>query len=181
MGGWERLDWSAVYGSEWQAGATDLARYFGKQIGCMLTGQDLPVPGDLVAFLDGAARCRSVCFMLFRNWRGVTADRTMRRHGAVEDGLMSFIGLLPSTAYTTEGLFSGVDYGYHFGYIWVQAQWLKNSDRSSWFEHESIDLPLLNGSFRDRLEWIPHQLDMEYRHFSSVLKGFLRRGGEKSQ
>ncbi|RBY95761.1 hypothetical protein DQ237_11415 [Blastococcus sp. TF02-8] len=173
MRDWERLDWSTIYGQEWQQSSTDLARYFGKQIGCMLTAQDLPVPGELIAFLDGAERCPSVCFMLFRNWRGVAADRTMRRHGAVDDGLMSFIGLLPSTAYTTEGIFSGVDYGYHIGYVWILAQWRAGTDRSSWFEHPSIDVPLVNGSLRDQLGWLPHQLHMEYRHLSSVFRTFV--------
>jgi len=175
MGGWERLDWSSIYGPEWQKGATNLARYFGKQIGCMLDGQSLPVPEELISFLDGADRCPSVCFMLFRNWRGVTADSTMRRHGAIDHGLMTFMGLMESNAYTTEGAFSGHDYGYHVGYIWVQAQWRAGTDRPSWFERQSIPLPLVNGSLRDRLGWLPRQINMKYRHLSALLGRHLGR------
>lgn len=170
MGGWALLDWSLIYGQEWQTGAADLARYFSKQIGCMLAAQDLPIPADLVAFLDGAERCPSVSFMLIRNWRGVSADRRMRRHTPDEDGLMSFVGLLPSTGYTTEDAFSGVDYIYHVGYIWVVAQWRAGTDRSSWYEHSAIDVPLINGSARERLKWLPHLVGMEYRHRSDVLR-----------
>ena len=164
MGNWGRLDWAQIYGADWRTGATNLARYFGKQIGCMLAGQDLPVPEDLTAFLDGAERCPTVCFMLFRNWRAVTTHRALRRHGEVEDGVMSFIGLLQSEAFTDHGAFSGVSFGYHIGYIWLLADWHAGSDRSSWFEHQSVDMPLLNGSARDRLSWLPQQVSMEIRH-----------------
>jgi hypothetical protein len=173
MGGRDQLEWSTIYGRDWAQGAANLARYFGKQMGCMLATQDLPVPGELISFLDGAERCPSVCFMLFRNWRGVAADRTMRRHNGGGGGLMSFIGLLPATAYTTEGAFSGLDYRYHIGYVWVTAEWRAQTDRSSWFEHPVIEVPVVNGSPRDQLEWLPHQLDMELRHLSSLFRRFL--------
>ncbi|MGY1712606.1 hypothetical protein ACI8AC_24160 [Geodermatophilus sp. SYSU D00758] len=175
MGRWERLSWPDIFGGEWREGATNLARYFGKQVGCMLSGQDLPVPEDLITFLNGAERCPSVRFMLLRNWRAVIADSTMRRHSAVEDGLMTFIGLLESNAYASDGVLSGHDYGYHIGYIWVTAQWRMGTDRSSWFECPSIELPLINGSPRDRLRWLPHHLDMEYRHYSARVREYLSR------
>ncbi len=56
---WKSLDWPAVYGSDWEEKARDLARYFAKQVGCMLATQRLPVPQELVAFLNGAERCPS--------------------------------------------------------------------------------------------------------------------------
>jgi hypothetical protein len=84
MGGRDQLEWSTIYGRDWAQGAANLARYFGKQMGCMLATQDLPVPGELISFLDGAERCPSACFMLFRNWRGVAADRLCDAITAVE-------------------------------------------------------------------------------------------------
>lgn len=102
--------------------------------------------------------------MVFRNWRAVSTHRALRRHGEVDDGVVSFIGLLPSEAYTDQGAFSGVSYGYHIGYIWMLADWHAGSDRSSWFEHQSINMPLLNDSARDRLYWLPQQLSMEAQH-----------------
>jgi hypothetical protein len=119
---WRRLDWSAVYGDDWQVGARNLARYFGKQIGCLLATQRLPVPQDLIDFLDGADRCPSVCFMLYINWRGADAHKMMRRHG-FEDGLATFVGLLDAVAFQTRGRLSGVRYGYHIGYVWVIGEW----------------------------------------------------------
>ena len=137
---WERLDWQSVYGSEWQEKARNLARYFGKQLGCMLATHQLPVPAELVGFLNGADRCPSTCFMLYVNPRAVDAHKQMRGDGS-KDGLSGFVGLLESTAYQTEGVFSGVDYGYHIGYLWFIAQWRAGADAASWFEYQMIDLP----------------------------------------
>lgn len=147
-----RMAWADVYGSEWQQGAADLARYFGKQFGCMLATQRLPIPGDLIAFLDGAPRCPSMAFMIYRNWRAGNMHNKMLREGA-PDGIMSFVGLLPSKLYESEGRFAGVDYGYHIGYVWFMVDWFDGTDRSSWWEHPVIDIPEVNGDFKSRNEW----------------------------
>lgn len=161
---WERLDWSAVYGLAWQEGARDLARYFGKQIGCMLATQRLPVPQELIGFLDGAARCPSVRFSVAINWRGGDAHKVMRRHG-FENGMSTFVGLLDSIAYANKGGLTGVDYGYHIGYVWLVGEWRDASDETSWFERPTTDLFRVNGSWRDRLGWLPMRVRMESRHF----------------
>ncbi len=137
---WDRLDWQAVYGSDWRERARNLARYFGKQLGCMLATHQLPVPEELIEFLNGSERCPSVCFMLYTNPRAVEAHEEMRRDG-FEDGLSSFVGLLEAPAYQTGGVFSGIDYGYHIGYLWFIAQWRAGADVTSWFEYQEIDLP----------------------------------------
>lgn len=134
---WERLDWRNVYGNEWRTGAADLARYFAKQLACMLSTYDLPIPEDLVLFLDGADRCSSVCFMLVINPRVI---ELMHSEGAEVD-MSTFVGLLRAPAYQTAGEFTGVDYGYHIGYLNFLVQWREGQDFSSWFEHQSIDLP----------------------------------------
>jgi len=161
---WKRLDWSAVYGVARQEGARDLARYyFGKQIGCMLATQPLPVPEDLIGFLDGGVRCPSICFSVAISWRGGDAHRVMRRHG-FDDGMSTFVGLLDSIAYASEGRLTGVDYGFHIGYVWLMGEWRVASDRTSWFELPSTQLARVNGGLRERLEWLPIRIQMESRH-----------------
>lgn len=140
---WERLDWQVVYGSDWRDRARNLARYFGKQLGCMLATYQLPVPQELIEFLNGSERCPSVCFMLYINPRATDAHEQMRRDG-FEDALPGFVGLLPSQAYEREGEFSGIDYGYHIGYLWFLVQWRTDHDVTSWFEYQEIDLPRLS-------------------------------------
>jgi hypothetical protein len=139
---WAWLDWRNVYGDAWEREARNLARYFAKQMGCMLASQQLPVPQELVAFLDGEERCPSTCFMLYTNHRGVDTHNMMRSNGDV--GLSTFVCLLESQAYQTDGRFSGVSYGYHIGYVWILADWRDGTDRSSWFEHPQIALPRVN-------------------------------------
>ncbi len=141
--GWERLDWQTVYGSDWQERARNLARYFGKQLGCMLATQQLRVPDELIEFLNGSERCPSVLFMLQINPRAVEAHEKMRSDG-FETGLSDFVGLLEATAYETRGVFSGIDYGYHIGYLWFIAQWRADADVTSWFDYQEIDLPRLS-------------------------------------
>lgn len=139
---WERLDWQTVYGSDWRDRARDLARYFGKQLGCMLATYQLQVPQELIEFLNGSERCPSVCFMLFINPRAVEAHEKMSKEG-FEDTIPGFVGLLDfdPQAYQSDGVFSGIDYGYHIGYLWFIVQWRAGNDVTSWFEYQEIDLP----------------------------------------
>lgn len=160
---WKRLDWSAVYGVAWQEGAANLARYFAKQIGCMLATQRLPVPEDLIRFLDGEARCPSTCFSVAINCRVADAHKVMRRHG-FDDGMSNFVGLLDSIAYASEGRLTGVDYGYHIGYVWLIGEWREGSDRTSWFELPSTNITHVTGGLRERLEWLPTRIQMEFGH-----------------
>lgn len=81
--------------------------------------------------------------MLYINPRGVDAHEQMRGDG-FEYGLSGFVGLLESLAYQTEGVFSGIDYGYHIGYLWFGVQWRASADVASWFEYQVMDLPRLS-------------------------------------
>ncbi|MET4136710.1 hypothetical protein [Pseudarthrobacter sp. PvP090] len=143
MSTWERIDWQTVYSSGWREKSRNLARYFGKQLGCMLATHQLQVPAELIEFLNGADRCPSTGFRLYINPRAVDFHRQMRSDGSA-DGLSGFVGLLDSTAYQTEGVFSGIDYGYHIGYLWFLAQWRAGADIDSWFEDQAVDLPRLS-------------------------------------
>lgn len=139
---WERLDWLTVFGIGWQEKARNLARYFGKQLGCMLATYQLQVPKELIDFLNGGDHCPSTWFSMFINPRAVEGHAKMRGDG-FEYGLTGFVGLLDSNAYQTDGVFSGIDYGYHIGYLWFIAQWRAGAHVDSWFEYQVIDLPRL--------------------------------------
>lgn len=152
IGRWRHLDWSEVFGADWERDAGDLARYFGKQLGCMLESYRLPVPPDLIAFLDGAPECPSVQFGFVRNWRAVYAHKLMRKDRE-NDGLSTFLGLLDSTWYETDGRTTGLDYGYHFGYLWVLVSWREGATFPIWCQESVAPLPLINGGFRERLAW----------------------------
>lgn len=137
-----RLNWAVVYGSGWQEQARNLARYFGKQLGCMMASYQLPVPSELKEFINGTDRCPSIWFALFINPRGVDFHACMLQDGN-KDGLSTYVGLLESNAYQNEGVLSGIDYGYHIGYVWLLAQWRSDAEVASWWEHIVIDLPRL--------------------------------------
>lgn len=134
-----RFDWKDVYGKDWRSGSKDLARYFAKQLGCMLATYDLPVPDDIRRFLNGAARCPSVRFELAINPRVV---RFMRAEGAGTD-MSTFIGLLEAPAYRTGESFSGIDYSYHIGYLNFLVHWREGRAFSSWFDHRRCKLSRL--------------------------------------
>ncbi|SJN28764.1 hypothetical protein [Luteococcus japonicus] len=152
MSSWRRLAWTDVYGTDWEQGAADLGRYFAKQMCCMLATQQLPIPDDLIAFLDGAPRCPSVAFTLCRNWRTADLHRILRRDGRPQ-GATTIVGLLTSTAYQRDGQFSGLDYGYRIGYVQFSGDWSAGSDRVSWWESPEVDLPLVGGGLRGRVDW----------------------------
>lgn len=139
MASWSRLDWKDVYGKDWRSGSKDLARYFAKQLGCMLATYDLPIPDDIRQFLNGAARCPSVCFELAIN-PGVA--KFMRSEGAGTD-MSTFVGLLEAPAYRTGESFSGMDYGYYIGYLNFLVQWRESRTFSSWFDHRTCRLSRL--------------------------------------
>lgn len=137
IAGWTHLDWQAVYGEEWQVGARNLARYFAKQLGCMLATYDLTIPADIRRFLDGADRCPSVRFKLAINPRIVTF---MRAEGAGTD-MSTYVGLSDAQGYSSGNTFSGIDYIFYIGYLNFLAEWRKGSASSSWFERSTCELP----------------------------------------
>lgn len=136
MADWRRFDWKDVYGDDWRIGSRNLARYFAKQLGCMLTTYDLPIPDDIRRFLNGANRCPSVKFELAINPDVVAF---MRTEGSGAD-MSTFVGLLTAPAYRNGQSFSGIDYGYHIGYLNFFACWRKGKKSSSWFDHRTCKL-----------------------------------------
>ncbi|WP_143445413.1 hypothetical protein [Janibacter indicus] len=151
LGRWRRLTWADVYGPAWEQDAAHLARYFGKQMGCMLAAYRLPMPDELIQFLDGSPQCPTINFTLARNWRGIQGHKLMCAAGG--DGLETFFGLLPATRYETDGATSGLDYGYFLAYIWVRLEWRDSGNFTGWWESPAAPLPLANGDLGSRWGW----------------------------
>lgn len=149
---YREIHWCDVYGRDWRPGAENLGRYFGKQLGCMLATQQLPIPMDLISFLNGGRRCPSIQFFLRQNWRAMELHREMRAAGSTE-GITTFVGLLDSVAYHTDGAFSGVDYGYHIGHLWFCVAWREGCDSLSWWEYPVVQVPEVYGTDAERAEW----------------------------
>lgn len=126
---WDELQWQEVYGEEWQRRSADLARYFGKQMGCMLAGQRLSVPEELIEFLDGADRCPSIQFILCRSWRAGSFHKVMVRDG-FEQGITTQVGFVEAMAYQSEGRLAGLDFGYYIGYVMFCARWREGQTTS---------------------------------------------------
>jgi hypothetical protein len=61
------LDMAQVYGATWPTSVPDLARYFGKHIGCRMAHDRFPIPPSLSAFLDGTAHAADVQMVLFKS------------------------------------------------------------------------------------------------------------------
>ncbi len=150
---WTSLDWAAVYGQEWSDGATSLARYFVKQFGCMMATQRLQVPQDAVAFLDGSARCPSLCIDIWRDHRPIKLHRRMSRTGD-QEGMLNFIGLPATLAYTDGSRLTGADYQCRLAYMVCSVFWREGEDLPSFHESQVVSLPIINTRMRDRLSWL---------------------------
>lgn len=61
------LDWGKLFGTDWQAEARNIARYYAKQVGCLFTQQSLPVPDGIIRFMDGEDRADDFAFTLVRD------------------------------------------------------------------------------------------------------------------
>ena len=150
----DRLDWSDVYGPGWAAGAANLARYFVKQFGCMMATQQLAVPQDAVDFLNGVDRCPAIRLALWRDHRVVELHRVTRRD-ALPEGMLSFIGLPSTKAYTDGKDLTGADYQCRLAYRVFDVSWHAGGDTTSFHEGQVIPLPLINARLRDRVAGRP--------------------------
>lgn len=130
------IDWAQIYGKDWELGAKNLARFFGKQLGCMLSTYNLPTPPGLQVFLDGAADIPAIRFSMFIN-----ADVVSKMIQHPENDWSMFIGLGEAPAYETVGRFSGVDYSFHIGYLNFLVEWREEETFDSWWKWGVVDLP----------------------------------------
>ncbi|WP_349902956.1 hypothetical protein [Parafrigoribacterium humi] len=138
----DQIEWTSVYGSEWRNQTISLARYFGKQLGCMLATQGLPVPPALADFLNGSSRCPGVSFRIGRSVAALEAHAAIISAGH-QEGLLHYIGIPETPAYSDGTQLTGAVYAYQIAYILVSAEWFLDSEEQAFFENEAAVLPLV--------------------------------------
>lgn len=128
------IDFTAVYGSDWREGASNLARYYAKHFACRMDRTGLPVPPSLRAFLDGADDMSDGHMGL------ISTDSVHKRYG---DGLF----MSPEAASTDQAMtyFRSFVAATYIGGIGVRYEWqrdgISNADRSQFFHFPH---PVLN-------------------------------------
>lgn len=137
------MSWRSVYGSDWRQSATNLARYYGKQLGCCLSTQCLPVPDSLRAFLDGEARPAELGFELNRS----RVHAAFYDRGARERFETCGLWLKPAMVHMTrdgEDLI-GADHAYGLGFVTATARWRAGGRRMlCFFAQRTAPLPMID-------------------------------------
>lgn len=149
----EGIDWTDVYGAGWWQKTHYLSCYLVKQFGCKLATARLPVPEDVIDFLNGAPHVGSILVLLSRDWRAIKLHKLMLEHDPSGEGLETFIGLPATLAYETEGRFSGANYALRLGYLMFTVQWRDGGESVSMHDVQRIRMPLLNADWASRREW----------------------------
>lgn len=128
------LRWPKIYPENWQHESRNLARYLGKQLGCMLATQCLPVPPSLIRFLDGGDSCPDVSFRIYRDMTKVSLHRLAQELGEDTRGYWMPSGQAFCDPETKA--LSGCDFGYVIGHTGFAAAW-RNGHRGSpsFFRH----------------------------------------------
>lgn len=147
------IDWSAIYGQDWQSEVLNLSRYLVKQLGCMMATEHLPVPLAAIDFLNGSSHEGPICVLIHRDWRMIQLRKQMLTENPEVDGAMSFIGLPPTQAYLLDGELAGADYALRIGYLMFTVEWRAGSDSVSMHDVQRIEMPLLNSDWQSRLIW----------------------------
>jgi len=128
------LRWPRIYDDGWQRRATNVARYLGKQFGCMLATQCLPVPQSLIRFLDGADACPDISFRVYRDLTKVSLHEHAKTHG---DDLRGY--WLPQASGLRDpeaGALTGCNFGFVIGHIGLSASWRAgHCEAGAFFRH----------------------------------------------
>ena len=61
------IDFSEIFGSEWEGPQLDVARYYVKHFGCRMAEHGVRIPDSMRAFLDGASAMEDVQLALVNN------------------------------------------------------------------------------------------------------------------
>lgn len=139
-----RIDWAQIYGGDWELEAINLGRYFGKQLGCMLSTYSLPIPPGLQEFLDGVAEIPATQFSMYIN-ADVVGE--MVQHPEVD--WSTLVGLGEAPAYETAGRFSGTDYSFYVGYLNFLVEWREEEVFDSWWKWDVVELPRYSSKVQD--------------------------------
>lgn len=140
----QSLDWRQLFGDPWQPRARDVARFYAKQVGCMFSQQRLPVPPELIAFLDGADTAPNFVFTLVRD-RGRMA---LHRQALRDDIDARGYWLPPSQLSLTPDGRSLVTFSHqpYIGFIGVSIDQAPNLEHPSFFDVEQAPLVTVTGA-----------------------------------
>lgn len=136
---WRRtfLSMPEIFGSDWPAQQLDLARYFGKFLGCYLADEGFPPPRYLVPFLNGAPTVPDVGMYFIRDQGLWMAYKDLkRRRGIEQNGLW----ISPGYGYTNadNDRLTGYRGAYRIGYVGVLLEWHEGSGSvDSFFPHRN--------------------------------------------
>lgn len=117
------LDWTDVYGGEWQDGVQLLTRYWVKHIGCRLAQVGAAISPVLIEFLDGVADLKHVQMGLeIREDIVVLMSHLAGTHGESEHSLW----LGPATGHVDRATGRIVQVSSHAGINWLRV----------WYEYD---------------------------------------------
>lgn len=137
-----RLRWRDVYGRDWGPGSTALAQYLVKQFACMMRTENLPVPGDAVAFLNGGGSGDLVISMAVDDEVLSAREVVIARTGS-DDWLRTFVGLPGTQALHDGHELTGAEYLLRLGYVILRVAWIKDARHPSIHERSSFRIPHL--------------------------------------
>lgn len=138
------LDWADIYGVDWQDKARCLSRYLVKQLGCMMATAQLPVPKEVIDFLNGATEVQSILVLPFRNWLSVELHKLMMDSDPDTEGLRTYSHIPETESYETDGALSGADYALQRGYIRFTVEWRAGAEATSMHDVQRIRVPFVN-------------------------------------
>lgn len=137
-----RLRWRDVYGRDWRPGATSLAQYLVKQFGCMMRTDNLLVPEEARAFLNGGPNGDLMISMAVDDEILSARERLTARTGS-DDWLRTFVGLPGTQALHDGHAVTGAEYVLRLGYVMLRVEWVKGERHPSMHERPSVRIPHL--------------------------------------
>jgi hypothetical protein len=118
------LDMQQIYGSAWQEGVLNLARYFAKQLACRMADGGYAVPTGIVPFLDGQQLLPNVQMVLFKDASLWHLFRRGQREGFAASGL--FLSPAEGAISRSRGKLVVYSSSAIIGYIGVMYRWDDN-------------------------------------------------------
>lgn len=150
------VDWTDIFGDEWQQGVHDLSRYLVKQFCCMMATKNLAVPSEAIEFLNGSHHEGPVNVLIWRDWKFIHLLRNADKYQLPSDVFQDFYGLPPTKAYIDpedETELTGADYCLRIGYVMFTVTWRAKTESVSMHDVQRIKMPLINGDRKSRREW----------------------------
>jgi hypothetical protein len=166
------IDLEKVYGEEWEAGALALARYYGKNFGCLMADDGVVPPAALIRFMNGDDKLQDVAICLVKSESHYIGHKRLRKLGP-NNSLWRPAGV----AWTDDGFtkFTGYQATALVGFVGARFEWHEGwGEQDSFFSHPSPVLNKLAVTLSWRLGW----LRLSSRNRASQLFGRVRGGIE---